>query len=108
MNLTESNFFLLSIGETLALMPAVQVEQVHLAVLYVGMFCFSSTLVMGAFSSFYRSICKWVVQRGGRKNEASSLSRAFLIESGSACLSIVVGIVWITLLAAGDLDVVFR
>jgi hypothetical protein len=47
-----------------------------------------------------------MVERGGRKEEASNFSRAFLIEGGSACLSIIVGIVWITLLAVGDLEVV--
>lgn len=59
---------------------------------------------MGGFAAFYGSICKSLVGRTSRKDEDASLSRAFLIEFGSACLSIVVGIVWLTLLAAGQLD----
>jgi mevalonate pyrophosphate decarboxylase len=60
---------------------------------------------MGGFAAFYGSICKSLVGRTGTKDEDASLSRVFLIEFGSACLSMVVGIVWLTLLAVGQLDI---
>ncbi|KAL3774836.1 hypothetical protein HJC23_005415 [Cyclotella cryptica] len=91
-------------GEVLGVIPAVQLRRVHLAILYLGTFCLTSTLVMGVFASFYGNICKWLVERAGAKDEDASLSRVFLVEFGSACLSIVVGIVWLTLLAVGQLD----
>lgn len=87
-------------------MPAAKLKQVHLAVLYIVMFCVSSTLVMGLFCSVYRGICKKIVERAGKRDDRDSFGRAFLIECGSAFLSIVVGIVWITLLAVGELDVI--
>jgi hypothetical protein len=92
-------------GEVLGVIPAVQLKQVHLAVLYLSTFCVSSTLVMGGFAASYGSLCKWLVKRAGSKDEDASLSRVFLVEFGSACLSIVVGIVWLTLLAVGQLDI---
>ncbi|KAL7518233.1 hypothetical protein ACHAWX_003079 [Stephanocyclus meneghinianus] len=91
-------------GEVLGVIPAVQLRRVHLAILYLGTFCITSTLVMGVFASFYSYVCRWLVERAGSKDEDASLSRVFLVEFGSACLSIVVGIVWLTLLAVGQLD----
>jgi hypothetical protein len=53
-------------------------------------------------------MCKWLARRdGNEKDESASWKRVFLIEFGSACLSIIVGIVWLTLLAVGELDEVF-
>ena len=92
-------------GELLAVIPAVQLKQVHLAILYLGTFCVTSTIVMGGFAYFYGSVCKWMVERSGSKDEDASLSRVFLVEFGSSCLSLVVGIIWLTLLAVGQLDV---
>ena len=91
-------------GEVLGVVPAIQLKQVHLAILYLGTFCVTSTLVMSGYTAFYGYICKWLVEKAGKEDELASLSRVFLIEFGSACLSIIVGIVWLTLLAIGQLD----
>jgi hypothetical protein len=92
-------------GEVLGVIPAVQLNTVQ-AILYLFSFCVTSTLVMGGFASFYGSLCKKLVERAGKKDESDSLSRAFLIELGSASLSVVIGIVWLTLLAVGELEVI--
>jgi hypothetical protein len=91
-------------GEVLGVVPAVQLRKAHLAILYLSTFCVTSTLVMGGFACFYGSVCKWLVSREGRKDEDASMSRVFLLEFGSACLSIVVSIIWLTLLAVGQLE----
>jgi hypothetical protein len=93
-------------GEVLGVVPAVQLKKAHLAILYLSTFCVTSTLVMGGFACFYGSVCKCLVSREGRKDEDASMSRVFLLEFGSACLSIVVGIIWLTLLAVGELDAI--
>jgi hypothetical protein len=62
-------------------------------------------LVMGGFAAFYGGLCQWLVERSDKKDD-SRLSRVFLVEFGSACLSIVVGIIWLALLAAGLLDII--
>ena len=88
-------------GEVLGVVPAIQLKQVHLAILYLGTFCVTSTLIMSGYTAFYGYVCRWLVER---EDELGSLSRVFLIEFGSACLSIIVGIVWLTLLSVGQLD----
>jgi len=52
--------------------------------------------MMGGFSLVYSSFSKWFVI-GDEK-------RIFLVEAGSACLSIVVGVAWLVLLAIGKID----
>ncbi len=84
---------------------ALQLKKVHLAILYLGTFCIVSTLVIGGFAAFYGGLCQWLVERSDKKDD-SRLSRVFLVEFGSACLSIVVGIIWLALLAAGLLDII--
>jgi dipeptide/tripeptide permease len=92
-------------GEVLGVIPAMQLNTTH-AVLYLCTFCVTSALVMGGFVSFYGSLCKKLVERAGKKDERNGLSRAFLIEVGSASLSVVISIVWLTLLAVGELKVI--
>lgn len=92
-------------GEVLGVIPAVQLNTTK-AILYLCTFCLTSSLVMGGFASFYGSFCKKLVERAGKKDGKESLNRAFLIELGSASLSVVIGIVWLTLLAVGELDVI--
>ena len=63
---------LIHAGEVRGVIPAVQLRRVHLAILYLGTFCITSTLVMGVFASFYSYVCKWLVERAGAKDEDAS------------------------------------
>ena len=92
-------------GEVLDLIPSVESKRVYLVIVYLGIFCVTSTLVMGGFAAFTGSVCAWLAEKANAKDEDASLSRVFLVEFGSACLSIVVGIVWLTLLAVGHLNI---
>lgn len=95
-------------GGVLGVMPAVEMQDPDSAILYLGTFCVTSTLVMGGFAAFYGTMCKWLTGRGvGEEDKDFTLNRVFLVEFGSACLSIFVGIVWLTLLAVGELNEVF-
>jgi hypothetical protein len=93
-------------GGVLGIIPAVQMQDVGLAITYLGTFCITSTLVMGCFAAFYGRMCYWMAD-GDDKDKDSRVNRIFVVEFGSACLSIIVGIVWLTLLAAGELNEVF-
>ena len=95
-----------TLGGVLGIIPAVQMQDVGLAMTYLGTFCITSTLVMGGFASFYGKMCYWMAE-GEDKNRDSRMNRVFLVEIGSACLSVIVGIVWLTLLAVGELNEVF-
>lgn len=90
-------------GGVLGIIPAVQLRDPYLASIYLGTFCVTSCVVMGCFAAFYGSFSKWLA--GG---EDSSTKRVFIVEVGSASLSLVVGFIWIILLGMGKLDELFR
>jgi hypothetical protein len=92
-------------GGVLGSIPSFQLQHAPLAFLYLGTFCVTSTLVMGGFAAFYGRLCVLLAGSAQEKDEDAALSKVFLVEFGSACVSIVVGIVWLTLLAVGQLDV---
>lgn len=85
-------------GGVLGVIPAIELHNWRLASLYLGVFCICSTLTMGVFALLYGLF-------------SSRLGRAsrwqFKVECISACFSIVIGLLWLTLLAVGKLDVVF-
>jgi hypothetical protein len=87
-------------GGVLGVIPAVQLRDAKLASLYLGTFCLTSTIVMGGFAAFYGTLSEWLAG-GGRGH------RVFMVEVGSALLSVCVGCVWLVLLALGKLDNVF-
>jgi len=91
-------------GGVLGIIPAVQLRQPSLAIVYLGTFCFTSCIVMGCFAAFYGSFSKWLA--GGE--DSISTKRVFIVEVGSASLSLVVGFIWIILLGLGKLDELFR
>jgi hypothetical protein len=92
-------------GGVLGAVPVVQLGDAKLAVVYLGTFCLTSTCVMGAFALFYGAFVKWLAGGGIRGSDDGR--RVFWVEAGSACLSIVVGIVWLVVLSIGKLDEVF-
>jgi len=93
-------------GGVLGVIPAVQLRNAKLAFVYLSTFCLTSTLVMGCFSMFYGRFSEWLA--GGRRGGGGgSSSRVFVVEVGSAFLSIAVGIVWLVLLSIGKLEDIF-
>ncbi|KAL7473971.1 hypothetical protein ACHAXS_014241 [Conticribra weissflogii] len=95
-------------GGVLGVIPAVQLKEARLALLYLGTFCLTSTLVMGGFAAFYGRVSEWMAGVGeGNAGGNGAGSRIFQVEVGSSSLSIIVGIVWLTLLSMGKLEEVF-
>ena len=90
-------------GGVLGVIPAVELRNAQLAAIYLGSFCLTSTLVMGGFAAFYGTLSEWLA--GGR--EGQSANRVFMVEVGSALLSVCVGCIWLLLLVIGKLDEVF-
>ena len=98
----------------LGVIPAVQLENPKFSAIYLTTFCFTSTLVMGAFAFFYGFFSSWLAgdsvvssSRGRRRASdelSSSGSRVFVVEAGSAVLSVAVGIIWLVLLSVGNLE----
>jgi hypothetical protein len=69
---------------------------------------------MGAFATFYGSLSKWLAggdvigeQEGAQRGRGWG-NRVFMVEVGSALLSVCVGILWLTLSALGKMDEVFH
>jgi hypothetical protein len=87
-------------GGVLGVIPAVQLRDGRLAVIYLGSFCLSSTLTMGVFATLYGTCSSRLGQKQGTRRE-------FLIECLSACLSVLVGVTWLTLLYFNKLEDVF-
>lgn len=85
----------IAVGGILDVMPSISQDS-RFASLYLVTVCITSTLMMGGFSLVYSAFCKWFVV-GDEK-------RIFLVEAGSACLSVVVGVAWLVLLAIGKND----
>ena len=94
--------------------PAVQLKDAKLSAIYLSTFCATSTFTMGGFALLYGSFSTWLAggeqsshrqQQEGRRSSARS--RVFLVEAGSAMLSIAVGIIWLVLLSMGELEEVF-
>ena len=85
-------------GGVLGVIPAVQLHDWRLATVYLSSFCVTSTLTMGGFATLYGTISS----KMGYNSHYE-----FLIECVSAGLSLVVGILWLTLMACGKLDTVF-
>jgi hypothetical protein len=99
-------------GGVLGVIPAVQLHNAQLATIYLVCFCTTSTITMGIFAMIYGTCSsKFVVPspRGSSPTATTNavVYRGFVIESISASLSILVGILWLTLLSIGKLDDVF-
>ena len=91
-------------GGVLGVIPAVQLQDAWLGCVYLVTFCLTSTFVMGGFAAFYGSLSRWLAGGDGDKGG----NRVFMVEIGSASLSICVGFVWLALLSLGKLDEVFH
>jgi len=87
-------------GGVLGVIPAVQLKDWKYSTIYLGSFCISSTIIMGCFAALYGTCSRKLGKDRGQKWE-------FVMECISASLSIIVGILWLTLLACGKLEDVF-
>lgn len=93
-------------GGVLGVIPAVELRDAKLAIIYLGTFCLTSTFVMAGFATFYGSLSDWMAG-GSRRGGRGSSSRVLMVEVGSSLLSVCVGVIWLVLLAVGKLDEVF-
>ncbi len=98
------------------MIPAVELRNAKLATVYLGTFCLTSTFVGGGFASFYGWLSDWLAGGPARSKDSTEKrqpegiagrNRVFMIEVGSALLSICVGVIWLILLGLGKLDAVF-
>jgi len=101
-------------GGVLGVIPAVKLHDAKLASIYLSSFCLTSILVMGVFATFCGSLSKWLAggDVSGKQEGAQGVggwgNRVFMVEVGSALLSVCVGILWLTLSALGKMDEVFH
>jgi hypothetical protein len=84
------------VGGILGVLPAVQMTNPLWGTLYLLTFCICSTLTMGCFAMCY-----------GRLFGQCHGLWEFRMECFSACLSVLVGILWLTLLRLGKMEDVF-
>ena len=105
-------------GGVLGVIPAIQLQNGKLAAIYLLCFCTTSTITMGIFAAMYGTCSSSLTieqqPEGGDCrpfltdcNLPSPRIREFQIECASASLSILVGILWLILLAFGKLDEIF-
>ncbi|KAF1336869.1 hypothetical protein FI667_g48, partial [Globisporangium splendens] len=86
-------------GGILGVLPAVGLHDTVKSVMYLGAFCVTSIATMGVFAAAYG-------EATGRLGERSEMM-AFRISIFSSMLSVIVGILWLVLAAAGKLQQVF-
>lgn len=82
-------------GGILGVIPAVHLQDWKLATVYLGTFCITSTLAMGSFAALYGSF-------SAKISDQTHLE--FQLECFSAALSIIVGVIWLTLIFLGKLE----
>lgn len=80
-------------------LPAVQLHSWARASLYLGSFCGTSVLAMGAFAAAYGEATARLAASTSRLEWGLGLA--------SALLSVAVGLLWVVLLALGKLQAVF-
>ena len=85
-------------GGILGVVPAIHLQDWRLATVYLGTFCITSTLAMGSFAALYGSF-------SAKISDQTHLE--FQLECFSAALSIIVGVIWLTLLFLGKLEEYF-
>ena len=82
-------------GGILGVVPAIHLQDWKLATVYLGTFCITSTLAMGSFAALYGSF-------SAKISDQTHLE--FQLECFSAALSIIVGVIWLTLISLGKLE----
>lgn len=85
-------------GGVLGVLPAARLHSWSKATIYLGTFCLTSTFIMGCFAALYGECTS-------RLGAAAKIE--YRLELFSASCSIVVGVLWLSLIFAGKLDAVF-
>ena len=87
-------------GGVLGVLPAVQLHDFKLAVLYLSTFCVFSTITMGVYAALYGTLSSYI-------SNGNSASMEYKVELFSSGLSLFVGILWLVLLSIGKLHDIF-
>lgn len=87
-------------GGVLGIIPAVQLHNWRLAIVYLGTFCFTSTLVMGSFAALYGHVSAYIIEKNGR---GDGINLEYRVAVFSSSLSIIVGLLWLLLISLGKL-----
>ncbi len=85
-------------GGVLGVIPAVQLHNFTLAMLYLITFSLVSTFLMGVVAAFYGSFTSYISEKVNISN------MEYRVEMFSAGLSIIVGTIWLFLLSIGKLS----
>jgi len=85
-------------GGILGVLPAIKMHNWGKSLIYLGTFCFVSTLIMGIFAALYGEITA---------RAASTKKIEFRLAVISSVFSIVVGVLWIILGILGKLNAIF-
>ena len=100
----------------LGVIPLVELKHVTSFAMYTGTVCITSILVMGMFTVCYGTFITLLAgfgtssSRGGRSSSSSPAdidgynNRVYVLEGGSAILSIACGIIWLALLSLGKVQ----
>ena len=94
-------------GGVLGVVPAARLRDPDLAGAYLLTFCAASTLVAGLFAAAYGGFAAWLASGDGGGEPSRGSGRAFVVEMGSALLSVAVGAIWLVLLSIGELEEAF-
>lgn len=86
-------------GGVLGVIPAIQLHNLFLSVIYLGTFCCCSTLTMGLYAASYGYLSSRI--------SGYNMVNSFRIELFSASLSIFIGALWLLLLVLGKLQDIF-
>jgi hypothetical protein len=87
-------------GAILGVLPAVEMQSVKAASIYLGSFIIASTISMGAFAALYGEATK---RLGSTAESVELILRVF-----SSSLSVVVGVLWLVLSILGKLEKFFH
>ena len=87
----------------LGVIPAVELRDPSSAAMYLSTFCFTSIIAMGVFAVFYLSLIR-ILASGGGSRRSDGNHWMYIIEGGSALLSIACGIIWLALLSVGKVQ----
>jgi drug/metabolite transporter (DMT)-like permease len=83
-------------GGILGVLPAVMISNREKSAAYLGMFCLTGILTMGVFSAIWGEISKHLASKFGT-----------IILGLSSLLSVIIGFLWIGLLASNQMDIIF-
>ena len=95
-------------GGVLGVIPAVQIHNTAHGFLYLGIFCITSTFVMGVFACFYGMMSHTLSRKCTRScSKYPYITTAVCIELFSCFCSFFVGVLWIVLQATHKMDQIF-